>query len=72
VIFRPINFFFIIYRYTNVMINWKQPSIGTFFKMIAAIKARDWNNAASEALRSRWSQQVGDRATEIADMLRRG
>ena len=38
--------------------------------MIAAIKAGDWDRAAIEALDSRWAAQVGDRATEIAAMLR--
>ena len=38
--------------------------------MIAAIKAGDWDRAAIEALDSRWAAQVGDRATEIASMLR--
>lgn len=28
--------------------------------------------AAAEALNSRWAEQVGDRATRIADMIRRG
>lgn len=60
------------YALISMAFNMGKTRLSGFVKMIAAVKARDWDNAASEALRSRWSKQVGDRATEIADMLRRG
>ena len=50
--------------------NMGQPRLAKFKRMIAAIKAGDWDRAAIEALDSRWAAQVGDRATEIAAMLR--
>ena len=42
----------------------------SFKRMIDAINDGDWAKAASEALDSQWARQVGDRATEIAHMLR--
>lgn len=41
-----------------------------FKKMIKAIEDRDYYRAAEEMLDSRWAGQVGDRATELADLMR--
>lgn len=41
-----------------------------FKRMIAALKARDWNDAAKEALDSKWAEQVGPRAHRIAKLFR--
>jgi len=46
------------------------PAFRTFRRMITAIQAEDWQKAADEALKSKWAHQVGDRATEIAHMIR--
>jgi len=43
-----------------------------FTKMIEAIRQRDWDTAADEALNSLWAQQTPERAQEIAKMLREG
>jgi len=43
-----------------------------FRKTIGLIRAGDWESAAGEALESRWADQVGDRAVEIANILRKG
>lgn len=43
-----------------------------FKKLIAAVRAGQWDLAAAEALDSKWADQVGKRATRIADMLRHG
>lgn len=43
-----------------------------FRKTIAAIEARDWEQAAREMLASLWARQVGRRARELAEMMRRG
>ena len=40
--------------------------------MRAAIAAGDWDEAAAEALDSRWAAQTGSRADEIAALLRGG
>lgn len=41
-----------------------------FRRMIAALKARDYHNAAEEALDSKWASQVGPRAHRIAKLFR--
>ena len=41
-----------------------------FKKMIAAMRARDYNKAADEMLDSVWALQVGNRAMELAQMMR--
>jgi lysozyme len=43
-----------------------------FKKMIAALKAQNFTLAAQEALDSKWSTQVGDRAKDVAVMIREG
>jgi lysozyme len=45
---------------------------GGFRKMIAAIRRGDWQTAADEMLSSLWAQQVGGRATDLAQMMRTG
>ena len=44
----------------------------TFKKMIAALAAKDYKQAAMEALHSNWALQVGNRATTIASVLLNG
>jgi len=43
-----------------------------FKRMIAALEREDYTNAAKEALDSRWAEQVGNRAKDIAVMIRVG
>lgn len=43
-----------------------------FTKMLAAIEQRDFDRAADEMLNSLWAKQVGDRATELAALMRAG
>lgn len=43
-----------------------------FHKMLAALQAGDWNTAANEMLDSKWATQVGNRALELAKMIRTG
>jgi lysozyme len=43
-----------------------------FTKMLAAIEARDFETAATEMLSSKWAKEVGDRAIELAAMMRVG
>ena len=54
----------------SMAFNMGKPRLGDFVKMIAAIKAGDWDRAVDEALNSRWASQTGRRAVEIANMLR--
>ena len=45
----------------------------TRFKlMIAALEAKSWDAAAQEMLNSKWADQVGTRATELATIMRTG
>ncbi len=43
-----------------------------FTKMIAALKEKNYTKAALEALDSKWAKQVGDRAKQVALMMREG
>jgi len=43
-----------------------------FAKMFNAITLRDYHQAASEMLDSKWAKQVGSRATELAEQMRSG
>jgi lysozyme len=43
-----------------------------FEEMIAALKAGDYEKAADEMLNSKWSEQVGERATCLAAIIRTG
>ena len=52
--------------------NLGKPRLSGFVKMIAAVKAGNWDNAANEALNNKWATQTGHRALEIADMLKFG
>lgn len=49
--------------------------LGGFLKFkntIAAIRDKDWNKAADNMLQSKWAEQVGKRAYELAEMMRDG
>ena len=43
-----------------------------FSKTIAFIASGDFKSASEEMLRSAWAQQVGDRATELSQMILNG
>ena len=43
-----------------------------FRKMIAALERGDYEGAADQMLDSRWAEQVGMRATRLAEMMRSG
>jgi lysozyme len=49
--------------------------IGTaskFVNAMALLKARNYDMAADEFLKSRWAKQVGNRAIEVTDQIRTG
>lgn len=56
----------------NMAFNLGLSALKQFRQMWAAIRARDWPRAATAMLNSRWSEQVGTRATELAEMMRTG
>ena len=43
-----------------------------FKNMIAALESHDYERAAKEMLDSKWHEQVGDRATTLANIIRTG
>jgi len=54
----------------NMVFNLGLPRLLKFKKMLAALKAHDFDKAALEALDSRWATQVGSRALRIADLYK--
>jgi len=56
----------------NMTFNLGRTRLAAFKNFLAALRATDYNTAASEMLDSRWANQVGDRATRLADQMRRG
>lgn len=57
---------------TNMVFNMGLPSFLGFKKTIAAIKEERFADAAKEMLDSKWADQVGYRATELAYQMRTG
>ena len=43
-----------------------------FKKTIEALKDKDWGKAAEEMLNSKWAKQVGNRAVELSEMIKKG
>lgn len=56
----------------NLMFNLGPDRFAGFKKMIAAVRAGDWSEAAAHCLDSKYAQQVGDRAKRVAKQLREG
>lgn len=56
----------------NMAYNLGVPRLLGFKKMLAHLKAGEWQDAAREALDSKWARQVGARAKRIADAIREG
>jgi len=53
----------------NMAFNMGVPRLGKFKKMWAAIENNDMEEASKQALDSRWANQVGRRADELAARL---
>lgn len=56
----------------NMAFNLGLSRFRRFRKTVAALRARDWEAAAEAMLDSLWARQVGRRARELAEMMRRG
>lgn len=56
----------------NMCFNLGLPRLLGFRRMIAALIEKDYTKAAMEALDSKWAVQVGDRAKDVALMIREG
>lgn len=56
----------------NMAFNMGVPRLKGFKKMLAALQRMDYEEAARQALDSKWAKQVGGRAIELAEKLRTG
>ena len=56
----------------NMTFNLGFHGLMQFKRMWAAIGRCDYEKAAEEMLKSKWARQVGNRATELADIMRTG
>ena len=56
----------------NMAFNLGHAGVMSFTRMWAAIRHGDWEEAAHEMLNSRWHEQVGERARELAEIMRFG
>lgn len=56
----------------NMCFNLGIFKLSLFKRMIGALNAKNYTRAAQEALDSAWASQVGDRAKDIALMIREG
>lgn len=56
----------------SMSFNLGGPRLMGFVKMRAALLACDFTTAADEALNSKWAGQIGQRATDIAAMIKDG
>ena len=56
----------------NMGFNLGAEGLSKFQNMLKALEEGDYEKAALEALRSKWADQVGNRAKEIAKMIHDG
>ena len=56
----------------DMMFNLGVGAFLEFVRMIAAIEAGDWEEAARQVLASKYAKQVGPRAVEVSQMLKGG
>lgn len=56
----------------SMVFNLGLAGFSKFKMLIQAIAVQDYERAAKEMLQSKWSQQVGNRAKELAEMMRSG
>jgi lysozyme len=60
------------YALINMCFNLGITKLLGFTRMISALIMKDYTKAAAEALNSKWATQVGQRAKDIAVMIREG
>jgi lysozyme len=56
----------------NMAFNMGVPTLLEFRRMLGALAEKDWDRAAVEMLDSKWARQVGSRAVELSELMRRG
>ena len=56
----------------DMAFNMGVPTLLTFKKMLSAILAQDWDDAALEMMHSKWYRQVGSRGLRLVKMMETG
>lgn len=56
----------------DISFNLGQTRLRGFKKALDAMSSEDFDRAADEFMDSKWSEQVGNRATEVTEMIRTG
>jgi len=56
----------------DMLFNLGLPRLSRFVKMIKAMQASDWAEAAAQMLDSKWATQVGRRAIRLSEMMEKG
>jgi len=56
----------------NMAFNLGVAGLFSFEKMILALQTDNWDRAATEMLDSLWAKQVGNRAVELSEMMKKG
>lgn len=56
----------------DMVFNMGLRTVQGFTRMLAALEAGNWNEAAAEMRDSHWATQVGNRAIVLANMVRTG
>lgn len=54
----------------NMAFNLGRSRLGKFKKMLAAVEAGEWTEAANQMVDSRWYNQVGNRSIELENWMR--
>ena len=56
----------------NMAFNLGETRLKKFVHTLAALTVEDYEKAADEMLDSKWARQVGARATQLSEIMRRG
>ena len=57
---------------TNMAFNLGISGLLKFKNTLSAVENKDWEEAASQMLDSRWAEQVGGRAKELSELMKSG
>ena len=58
--------------FIEMIYNMGPSRVAGFKNMLAAIRERDWEEAAKEMLDSKWARQVGMRAVRLSNIMKEG
>ena len=57
---------------TNMAFNLGVSGLLKFKNTLTAVENKNWEEAASQMLESRWAEQVGGRAVELSELMKTG